>query len=232
MYMKNLIKELIESDIKDNGIDLLSDLKLNICEQKKISKCENLNFLKDAFRNCDNCSLFHNRKNVVFGMGNLDSKIVFISEAPWNEDDETGKVFSGEKGELFNKILSSIGLDRSSIYITDIVKCIPFDNYKERRTPIKEEIDSCLRILKKEIEIINPKVICTLGNTSTQYLLRTEEDFMSLHGNLYDNIFFSDKLKSIKIFPLFHPAFLIRKPEMKKYAWEDLKKLKDILEKI
>lgn len=180
-----------------------------------------LSLLEKRIDGCKRCLLSKNRKNIVFGTGNTKAKLMIVGEAPGEEEDIRGEPFVGSAGQLLTRMLESINIKRDEVYITNIVKCRPPGN----RNPLSEEIDSCIEFLWEQIKCIKPKIIFALGNVSAQTLLKTKERISELRGKFYD-------LAGIKVLPSYHPAFLLRNPEKKKEAWQDLKRLKEEYEKI
>ena len=184
----------------------------------KISEIESLELLKQYIEQSNNCSLKKNAKNTVFSDGNPKSKIMLIGEAPGAEEDKQGKPFVGLAGKLLDKMLTSINLDRNSVYITNVLPWRPPNN----RTPDSEEILECLPFLQKHIEIIKPKIIVLLGSTAAKAILSSTKGIMKIRGQWfeYNNL---NLIKPIKTIAIFHPAFLLRSPNYKKSSWEDLK---------
>jgi DNA polymerase len=194
-----------------------------------------LEALYKKFENCQNCSLSKTRNKIVFGMGSLHPKVLFIGEGPGFDEDQTGLPFVGKAGVLLDKIMASIGLDRKTVYIANIVKCHPLkdssrpDLRGNDRPPLPIEIQSCRSILDQQIEILNPPVICALGNTAARVLLNREEGISMLRGKMYDFQFPVSK-KTVPLIPTYHPAALLRNELLKKDVWEDMKRLRNILE--
>jgi len=155
--------------------------------------------------NCKKCDLYKTRKKPVVGQGSFNAEILFIGEAPGFNEDEQGKPFVGAAGKIFDKLLEHISLSRDEIYITNILKCRPPHN----RNPSNEEIKSCTPHLLKQIEVINPKIICCLGNFSTKFIMEkfdlTKEikGISIIHGKIFNISNLNGKLK---IIPMFHPA--------------------------
>ena len=172
--------------------------------------------LYDNYKNCKKCPLSKlGRKQVVFGQGNPQAKLMFVGEGPGREEDEMGIPFVGRAGKLLTKIIEAMRLKRKDAYITNVVKCRPPNN----RTPLPQESEICKKlILLKEIEIINPQIICTLGACATQALLGNHVRITKTRGT-----FFS--LDKYKIIPTYHPAYLLRNPAAKKNVWQDMKKI-------
>jgi len=180
----------------------------------------NLLKLKDIVLSCSLCSLSKSRKNVVFGEGDESATVMFVGEGPGAVEDETGRPFIGRSGELLTKIIeTTLELKREEVYIANIVKCRPPLN----RTPTKDEAQTCLPFLLKQIEIIKPKVIITLGATAYQYLSGDYDSPISkIRGEIVE---FKDAL----LLPTFHPSFLLRNPSAKRYVFNDMKKIKALL---
>lgn len=188
---------------RDDGVDFLP---------KAISEKELfIDNLKKEVKNCKKCTLFKSRKNIVFGEGNLYAKLMFIGEAPGKYEDLSGKPFVGDAGKLLSKIIDAMHLKREDVYICNILKCRPPNN----RDPLPEEVEKCLPFLIKQIELIKPEIIVTLGKISTSVLLNTSEKINKLRGKFYN-------YKGIKLLPTFHPAHLLHHPENKKFVWHDM----------
>lgn len=170
--------------------------------------------VRNMIGDCKRCGLYKKRKNIVFGSGNEKAEIVFVGEAPGEDEDIKGKPFVGKAGQLLTKIIEAMGLKRDDVYIANIIKCRPPNN----RNPLEDEISACEPFLKEQLRIINPKIICALGTFAAQTLLKTKEKISSLRGKFYT-------YEGIKLMPTFHPAYLLRNPNDKKYTWEDVQKI-------
>lgn len=184
----------------------------------------NLKEISERIRNCKKCRLSENRNNAVPGEGDGDADLLFVGEGPGRQEDEQGRPFVGRAGNKLTEILESVSLERSQVFITNIVKCRPPEN----RTPKSDEIESCLPYLEAQIAEINPSIIATLGNTATKTLLDTDEGITSSRGQFYA------WRGSIEVFPMFHPSYLLRNPSKKKgspkhQTWKDIKKVKKAL---
>jgi len=179
--------------------------------------------IKEEVLNCKKCSLYKTRICPVIGEGNHQAKIIFVGEAPGAQEDKTGRPFCGAAGKILDEVLESIGINRKEIYICNILKCRPPAN----RNPQKEEIESCVPYLERQIDIIKPKVICTLGNYSTAYIMEKYGLKNEIQGisKIRAKVF---KIKDIKIIPLYHPAVATYNPNMKETLKEDFKILKRI----
>jgi uracil-DNA glycosylase family 4 len=167
---------------------------------------------------CTACGLHEGRTQAVFGKGNPRTAVMFIGEGPGRDEDLKGEPFVGRSGQLLTKILAAIDLERQDVYITNIVKCRPPQN----RDPVEDEVRRCERYLIEQIEIIKPRLICALGRIAAQWLLDTKEPLTSLRGA--DNYY-----QGIPVLVTYHPAALLRNPELKRGAWEDFKKLKGLI---
>ena len=183
-------------------------------------KAERLNILKKSITSIKNCELKNQAKNLVFCDGNPKSKIMLIGEAPGANEDQEGIPFVGRAGQLLDKMLSSIDLDRKKVYISNIVNYRPPNN----RRPTEEEIKRYLPFIIKHIEIIQPKILVLLGSTAMNALIGDEKVISKMRGNWIEKKFGSCKTSVIITF---HPAFLMRQPAQKKMAWIDLKMIRD-----
>lgn len=161
---------------------------------------------------CQLCVLAQSRTTVVFGSGDPHADIMFVGEAPGAEEDRQGVPFVGASGQLLTRMIEAIGLTRDEVYITNAIKCRPPNN----RDPELEEIASCEPYLIRQIELVKPQVICTLGRFAAQTLLKTTESMGRLRGKVFD-------YHGVKLIPTYHPAALLRNAQWKRPAWEDLK---------
>ena len=184
------------------------------------TKIEKLNKLKKKIQLIQNCDLKKSAKNLVFGDGNINSKIMIIGEGPGANEDAEGKPFVGRAGKLLDKMLASIKLDRTKVYISNVVNYRPPEN----RKPTEEEIERYLPYLKSHIETINPKILLLLGSTALNTLIGNDVVISKARG-----IWIQKEIGTSKpwIIASFHPAFLMRQPEQKKLAWIDLKMIRD-----
>ena len=184
------------------------------------TKLQKLNKLKKKIQLIKNCDLKKNATNLVFSDGNFNSKIMIIGEGPGANEDMQGKPFVGRAGKLLDKMLSSIKLDRTKVYISNVVNYRPPSN----RKPTEEEIERYLPYLKSHIEIINPKILVLLGSTALNSLIGNEIVISKARGKWVQKNIGSAKPW---IIASFHPAFLMRQPDQKKLAWIDLKMVRD-----
>lgn len=177
--------------------------------------------------NCKKCSLWKYRKNPVPGEGNTNTEIMLIGEAPGKSEDEQGRPFVGAAGKLLTELINSIQLKRSEVYITNVLKCRPPNN----RDPLPIEIEACTPYLNKQIEIIKPKIIMTLGNHSTRYILkRFKAQFRGItrvRGKIYSGTINGVR---VQVIPTLHPAAALYNPKFKRYLEEDFMTLKKFVE--
>jgi DNA polymerase len=187
-------------------------------EQKIILSEDNqplLDRVVEEIGDCKRCKLHPTRKNIVFGSGNPGARLMLVGEAPGAEEDEQGMPFVGKAGQLLTKIIEAIDLKRSDVYIANIIKCRPPSN----RNPDEDEIKTCIPFLKKQIEIIAPEIVCTLGNIAARSLLDTDMGITKLRGRFHER-------SGLKIMPTYHPSYLLRDQSKKRETWEDMKKVK------
>jgi len=186
----------------------------------KIEDISNVDELELFIKKSNICNLKNHAKHTVIGDGDLQADIMLIGEAPGAEEDKIGKPFVGAAGQLLNKMLSAINLDRNKVYITNVVPWRPPKN----RTPSDEEILQCLPFLQKHIELIKPKLIVLLGAIAAKSVLSTPQSISKLRGQWheYKSLYLSEPILCLVTY---HPAFLLRSPEFKKIAWQDLQQL-------
>lgn len=167
---------------------------------------------------CQSCPLHATRTQTVFGVGSKTAEIVFIGEAPGQQEDLQGEPFVGRAGQLLNQMLFAIGLKREDIYITNILKCRPPNN----RDPNPEEVKHCMPFLKKQLQLLKPKLIVSLGRISAQYLLESNLSLSRLRNQ--QHVY---KEGQIPLIATYHPAYLLRTPADKAKAWEDFVRIKN-----
>lgn len=212
------IDDIMKSgDMKSTKIE---DSSNNIANN--LSKMAQLQQLKESFANCDKCGLAATRKNIVFGDGNPEARLMFIGEGPGAEEDNQGLPFVGRSGQLLTKMIEAMGITRKDVFIANIVKCRPPEN----RDPLMEEAQACIGYLRSQIQIINPEVIVCLGSVSLNFLLQPEGKvklgISKLRGTWQD-------FYGYKVLPTFHPAYLLRNSSKKIDAWKDLQKVMEEL---
>lgn len=170
---------------------------------------------------CIKCRLSETRKNAVPGEGSVDAKVMFIGEAPGEQEDVQGRPFVGAAGKLLTELLASIGLNRTDVYITNIVKCRPPNN----RPPRKDEANACRPYLDRQILLITPRVICPMGNSAIHSLVETEKTVTDLHGIPFE-------FGTVTYFPMYHPAAALYTFQLRKTLEEDFRKLRALLDSL
>lgn len=170
--------------------------------------------LRQECINCHECALCQERKNVVFGVGNPEAEIMFIGEGPGANEDEQGVPFVGRAGQLLDDMLALIGLDRTKVYIANIVKCRPPGN----RDPLNVEQDACIGYLNRQIELIRPKIIVCLGRVAAMRMIDEKFKITREHGMWFDR-------ENVRITALFHPAALLRDVRRLPETFDDLKEI-------
>jgi uracil-DNA glycosylase family 4 len=178
-----------------------------------------LEAIQEEIGDCHRCKLCHGRTNIVFGSGNPRAKLVFVGEGPGADEDEQGLPFVGKAGQLLTKIIESIQMARSEVYICNVVKCRPPSN----RVPEKEEIAACSPFMLGQLAVIRPRIICCLGATAAQTLLQTTAFMGKLRGRFYD-------FQGAQLIATYHPAYLLRNPAAKRDVWEDMKKIRALMD--
>ncbi len=209
------VQKFTASERKDSSTYKLP--RYQTSEQKKAALKE----LREEIGDCQRCKLSKGRTNIVFGEGSEDAEIMFIGEGPGKEEDIQGRPFVGDAGQLLTKLIEKMGFKRNNVYIGNIVKCRPPFN----RDPEEDEINACIVFIKKQIEIISPKVIISLGRVSAQTLIGSKIPISKLRGRFYEYC-------NIPLMPTFHPAYLLRNPKDKWLVWEDAQKVLEKLKKI
>lgn len=179
---------------------------------------ETLETIRAEMGNCRRCNLGERKNNLVFGAGSTNARLVFVGEAPGHDEDMQGQPFVGASGQLLTKMIQAMGLGRDDVYICNILKCRPTGN----RNPLPEEIIGCMPFLKRQLEVIKPEIICTLGGFATQALLEKPDGITRLRGRFHHYY-------GVKLMPVFHPAYLLRNESKKREAWEDLQKVMAVL---
>jgi len=175
--------------------------------------------IHEEIGDCTRCPLHLRRTNVVHTEGNRKARLMFVGEAPGADEDMQSRPFVGRAGQLLTKIIEAIGLKREEVLIGNVNRCRPPGN----RPPTFEEASMCKPFLEREIAIVQPEVIVTLGNTALQNLLGATQGITKLRGKFQD-------YKGIRVMPTYHPAYLLRDPSKKREVWEDLKKVRDHLD--
>jgi uracil-DNA glycosylase len=181
-----------------------------------------LEALRTLLENFDGCALKNTATRLVFADGNPQARIMFVGEAPGRDEDIEGLPFVGRSGKLLDRMIAAIGLDRSKAYIANVIPWRPPGN----RTPTPQETQICLPFIQRQIELVNPDVLVTLGNPSTQTLLQTREGIMRTRGKWFD---YDTGTRVIRAMATFHPAYLLRSPSYKRMSWQDLRAIAKVL---
>jgi len=221
--------DIINSEIINSyNIDyVFSNKPINRLKTKPIleDKSDQLNNLRTEIKNIENCELKNNANNLVFNDGNNLSKIMIVGEGPGQKEDEIGKPFVGDAGALLNKMLEAINVKRDKVYITNVVNYRPPNN----RKPEPAEIIRYSNYLRKHISIIDPKILILMGSTAMESLFGSNIKITKERGSWKD-IIVNNKTYLCMI--TFHPAYLLRQPENKKYSWTDLKEIRKKIDQL
>jgi uracil-DNA glycosylase len=175
-----------------------------------------LEVLRELLEKFDGCALKSTASRLVFADGNPKARVMFVGEAPGRDEDIEGLPFVGRSGKLLDRMIAAIGLDRGKAYIANVIPWRPPGN----RTPTPQETQICLPFIQRQIELVDPDVLVTLGNPSTQTLLGTREGIMRTRGKWFD---YDTGTRTIRALPTFHPAYLLRSPSYKRMSWQDLR---------
>ena len=181
---------------------------------RKAGREEALARLEEEVGKCTRCRLHETRTRGVFARGSPYAELMFIGEGPGAEEDAQGLPFVGRAGKLLDKMIAAMGLQRDEVYITNIVKSRPPEN----REPRPDEVAACWPYLERQVELVAPRIICTLGRPAANALLHTDEAMGRLRGRWFS-------YRGIPVLPTYHPAYLLRSPRQKVAAWQDLKTL-------
>jgi len=225
MIKKQIINEEILKSIESNYV--YSNEPIN--RFKKLNEPENIKLqlenLKNKISLIDNCDLKNNAKKMVFSDGSINSQIMIVGEGPGEKEDEVGKPFVGDAGDLLNKMLSAINISRESVYITNVVNFRPPNN----RKPTSAEINRYSVFLREHILIINPKILIIMGSTAMEALVGNNIKISKDRGKWKEIII---KNKTFISIVTFHPAYLLRQPDQKKYSWSDLKEIRKKIDEL
>jgi len=207
--------------------EIFSDQPINRLENKlKVeNKLNSLNNLKSKIEKIENCKLKNNASQIVFNDGDYNSNIMLIGEGPGEKEDKIGKPFVGDAGTLLNKMLSAINIKRSKIYITNVVNFRPPNN----RKPNSDETTRYSNFLREHISIVNPKILILMGSTAMESLIGNNIKISNERGKWKEIII---KNKTYLSIVTFHPAYLLRQPDQKKYSWCDLKEIRNKIDEL
>ena len=212
--IESYFRFLAESGCRGFACSTESLQKIEAWGHKNSCPAETLEDVRMDLGDCRRCKLSERRKNIVFGAGNPNARLVFVGEGPGHEEDKRGEPFVGAAGRLLTKIIEAMSFTREQVYICNIIKCRPPGN----RNPMPDEIKACSPFLRRQISSIKPDFICALGTFAAQTLLETSVPISKLKGCFHDYM-------GIKVLPTYHPAYLLRNPGKKRDVWEDIQKL-------
>ena len=204
--------KIIEDRNKVNSLEINSNVENNSNELSEIKTLKDLQYF---IENYDECELLETARSTVFCDGNVDAEIMLVGEAPGNQEDIEGKPFVGKSGQLLDKILETININRTNCYISNIIPWRPPGN----RNPTAEEISMCLPFIKKHIELVNPKILLLVGSISSKSILNKNLGITKLRGEWH---IYKDGNVEIPALPIFHPAYLLRRPNNKSYVMRDI----------
>jgi DNA polymerase len=197
---------------KDSLLEILHGSTPMTHSRKDVGSLEGV---LEELGDCQRCALAGSRTHIVFGAGNPSAQLLFVGEAPGAEEDRQGLPFVGRAGQLLTRIIESIGMSREEVYIGNVLKCRPPGN----RNPEPVEVETCSPFLQKQIEAIQPRVVCCMGTFAAQTVLGMNTPISRLRGKFYE-------IGGIRYMATFHPAYLLRNPEKKREVWEDMKKIR------
>jgi DNA polymerase len=217
--MDSYLRFLAESGCQGFDCSTESLQKIEGWGHKNNHSAETLKDIRTDLGDCRRCKLSEQRKNIVFGVGNPNARLIFVGEGPGHEEDQRGEPFVGAAGRLLTKIIEAMNFTREQVYICNIIKCRPPGN----RNPMPDEIKACSPFLRRQISSIKPDFICALGAFAAQTLLETSVPISKLKGRFHDYM-------GIKVLPTYHPAYLLRNPGKKRDVWEDMQKLMKALD--
>lgn len=195
-------------------LDLSAQTAVGTAQEHDSAPADDWTELQRLATACTKCRLAKSRTQVVYGVGNPKADLMFIGEAPGRDEDLQGKPFVGRAGQLLTDIIKAMKLTRDDVYIANVIKCRPPEN----RNPEPDELDACRPFIRRQIELIEPKVIVTLGRFALQSLLEKGFSITAARGSWLD-------YNGIKVMPTYHPAYLLRTPAAKKEVWADMKKV-------
>lgn len=204
--------------LKESAAALISPVHAETLFGEKRIEGDTLPLIRDFIGDCTRCKLSKGRTKIVFGAGSPKARLMFVGEGPGRDEDLSGEPFVGRAGKLLTDMIKAMGLQREDVYIANIVKCRPPEN----RQPEHDEVEACSPFLMRQIDVIRPQVICTLGNTPTQTLLQTTQGISKFRGQWFD-------FRNTRLLPTYHPAYLLRNPAAKADVWKDLQKVMAVL---
>ena len=220
--MKNLHNALLLKQLyqlKEMGYHYTDTKPFSYEEQNRLELPNSLDELKKQASNCHLCSLSKSRNKVVFGEGNKNAELMFVGDMPIEMEDDAGQIFLGRGGEMLTAMIEKVlGLQRSDVYITNLLKCHPLNTQEAPETAYH----TCKSYLFKEIELVKPKIIVTLGEEAYHYISNEKSSLAKVRGEL-------NHMKDFQLMPTYHPNFLLKNPSLKKEVLVDLQKVKALL---
>lgn len=208
-----------EAGLKASTTDTAASAVVPTLRSAAVDPASELIAIREDIGDCTRCKLCNlGRRQIVFGVGNPNADLMFVGEAPGRDEDIQGIPFVGRAGQKLTQIIEAIGLKREDVYIANVIKCRPPEN----RNPEPDEVEKCEPFLFRQIDTIKPKVIVALGTFAAKSLLKTTDPISRLRGRVYD-------YRGAKLVPTFHPAFLLRNPGCRREVWEDMKKVRALL---
>jgi DNA polymerase len=212
--------------LEHTALSYLSASHLNFNQEQttKAAACagsdaiQSLRALYQGFQHCKACTLGQHRQHFVFGEGHHAAKVMFVGEGPGHEEDQSGRPFVGAAGQLLDKIITAMGLERKDVFIANVVKCRPPQN----RTPTQLEIETCAPLLIRQIELVSPQIIVCLGKTPLYFFSGSPKSIVRARGTFFD-------FRGIPVMPTYHPAYLLRNAKAKHEVWQDVQKVMERL---
>lgn len=217
MQLAATVREYVEEQIQLG----LFETEVKESEPKSELSDLDLRALDADAQGCVKCGLHEGRNTVVFGVGNPNADLMFVGEAPGADEDKQGEPFVGRAGQLLTKIIEAMKLTRDDVYIANVLKCRPPNN----RNPATDEVETCSPYLIRQIELIQPKVIVTLGNFAAKMLLDTNTGITTLRGEFHKYALAEQDSNVPVVMPTYHPAYLLRNPNAKGDVWEDMQQV-------
>ena len=204
----------VVSDVVAESVPDAAPVPVEVYEERTVVPLgrRTLAQIREDLGDCHRCKLHSTRRSIVFGVGAEDAPLMFVGEAPGEQEDKRGEPFVGPAGELLDKMIEAMGWSRKSVYIANTTMCRPPQN----RNPQSDELEQCMPFLKAQIAAVAPRVIVALGRPAANQLLGTDAPISALRGKFHDR-------HGVKVMPTFHPAYLLREPDRKRDAWADLK---------
>jgi DNA polymerase len=217
--LKYYLSYLGERGVRSFSFNYISPENDSATSAYKRTDDPDLENIRTEMGDCKLCRLHELRTNIVFGEGNKNARLMFIGEGPGQEEDKSGRPFVGKAGQLLTKIIDAMGFSREEVYIANIVKCRPPGN----RAPLDDEVITCSDFLMRQILVIKPSVIVSLGAPATCTMFGEKIKISSVRGR------FKDLPDGVKLMPTFHPAYLLRNPSDKRLVWDDMQKVMEYL---